>query len=256
MAGRGWNPSEEEMAAEVVRWLRHLHWTVHQEVCVNGRTADIVAMRKFKHATIVWIIECKKRYGMDVLAQAWKWNGYAHRISVAYLSRKSKYASNFEAFIARNLGIGLIDVSQPPDADNEWAPRDFYNIREPVAAPLHRTPRIVEDVRRMLCEENHDGLAAGTKTGERWTPWKQVVKEVTKFVEENPGCTIKEVVAKVPHHWASDDSAYSALGSQIEIGIITGIVKWRGKAGRVFLYIEGTEPPPYRKPTAQRRLEI
>jgi hypothetical protein len=110
--------SEEELAAEVARWLNDWGWDVYHEVRVyqGGERADIVA----KNGLLLWVIECKRSLGLSVIAQAQQWKFWAHAVSVAVPSSRSSKSRTLAEQICRGLGVGMIYVS-PLDSEYEWA---------------------------------------------------------------------------------------------------------------------------------------
>ena len=76
---------ETDIAADFITWLeRHHSYACHEEKTVylpargNGLTPDIIAVKD----DIIAIAECKVRLTHDVIDQARRWHGFAHKISI------------------------------------------------------------------------------------------------------------------------------------------------------------------------------
>src|SRR6476646_10663174 len=98
--------SEAELASGVVQWLTQNGWDVYQEVQFRGSVADIVAV----FGKLVWIIECKQAFTLDVLCQAGEWLPYAHYVSVAVpYSNGRRHGTTMNRIMAM-LNIGCLEV--------------------------------------------------------------------------------------------------------------------------------------------------
>jgi hypothetical protein len=110
--------TEADLASKVVSWLESDGWEVFQEVQPEGwggPRADIVAVQEGR----VWVVECKKQFSFDLLAQAEKWKPYSNRASIAvpYARRSDGRSTAFR--VAGLLGLGVFEVESlwPVDAD-------------------------------------------------------------------------------------------------------------------------------------------
>jgi hypothetical protein len=199
--------TEAEIAAKVVEWLKGQQWDVYQEVQVaqGGRIADIVAVFNKR---IVWVIECKTSFGLKVLEQAFHWR--VHYRSIAIPRPKNIYTRPWTAErVAKEFyEVGIIEVDT----------RDM-NIQVLVEAPLkrdcHNYSKYVLD---RLRPEQKTYAAAGTKGSTHWTPYKGTIDKVRNFIEENPGCTLKEIMADIidEHHYKSTQSARGSIRIALE----------------------------------------
>lgn len=175
---------ETELAAKVVSWLADQHWDVYQEVEFRGRggVADIVAVRK----GIVWILECKTRYCFDVLNQACEWPVHYRSVAVPF-SRGRDYR------VARDYyRVGVVEV------EDNW-------ITESLPAPLFAKNHATAKKYLLQLTELHKTFApAGSQSGHHLTPYKQTMLDVRRFIENHPGCTVKEVFADLGRmHYSS-----------------------------------------------------
>lgn len=95
---------EERIGAAVAEWLRAAGWQVYAEVVGpwGKQRPDIVAVKD----EIVWIVECKVRLSFRLIQQAWDWETWAHRISVA----TSVVTMGTNAAVLRTLDLGWLHV--------------------------------------------------------------------------------------------------------------------------------------------------
>lgn len=195
--------TESEMAINVVNWLQDFQWDVYQEVAIGMRVADIVAVRK----NIIWVIECKLHFGLEVIEQAFNWTWDANYVSIATpYSRRNTY--DFGSRILRLLEIGRLSIA--PD-----------EVREIEAPTLHRkstTNRIVSSLR----QEQKTFAKAGTKSG-HWTPFKQTCRDLEFYVSHHEGCTLKESISNIETHYSTPASARNNIKDLIENGVIKGL---------------------------------
>ena len=206
--------SEQAMAAEVVRWLNDQGWDVYEEVQAfsSGPRADIVAIRD----ALIWVIECKTTFSLDVIAQAREWSWLASAVSVAVPSGRDSRARRFAEHCCRTEGIGVIYVA-PLDPEFEWA-RGKWGCTAPAFRRVRKSPL------RNAIHNSHKRFRAGNANCEYHTPWRATCEELRRVVGDSPGLTMKEVLAKMNgHHYQGDASARSSLVRQVRIGIIKGV---------------------------------
>jgi Holliday junction resolvase len=72
----------------VIDWFTERGWDVYQEVQIQSGypVADIVAVMGLR----VWVVECKTTLTLDLMAQAFHWQRYAHWVSVAVPETKRR----------------------------------------------------------------------------------------------------------------------------------------------------------------------
>ena len=202
-------PTEQSVAASLVPWLQDMDWDVHQEVALHsgGRRADIVA----KRGHILWVIEVKTRAGLALLDQAYRWLGFAHYVSVA----APRFPSVAFERCCRENGIGMLGLA-PGEVSERLAPRLSRKV-------LHHY------LDSALCDETRTWAAAGNALSEYYSPFRRTVRLVYEALEAAPGLTMRELVARLDHHYASVASARGALRHWIGVGKIPRI---RGDGGR------------------------
>lgn len=214
--------SEEDLAAAVVRWFTNQHWEVYQEVQLlsGAPVADLVAVQ----GPLLWIVECKQTLTFNLFEQVEGWRGYAHFRSMAVppVSHRSRGRS-FAMSVADDYGIGLLEVDK----------LSGVNVR--VDARLDRHAREVDRVRKVLAPEHKTFAVAGNAHGSRWTPFQQTCRDLARFVDENPGTSLKGAVDGIEHHYANDRSARSCLRQWLDAGIVVGVeLRKKGKHLRLY----------------------
>lgn len=230
--------NERSVAERVVAWLRDMQWDVYQEVQVrsSGGRADIVAT----HGSLVWVVEVKMNLCIRVMEQAYRWKWCAHYVSIAVppLTPKQRcrtaMVKPFAERILRDYGIGLFIVST---ADRAYSFDHPCSTR--LGPALHRKAD-ADYLRSSLHEEQKTWTAAGNSHGEYYSPFRATCKQVALHVKHNPGCTLKELIDGINHHYASDTSARSALVQWIRGGVVPG-VRSENDGRRIRLYAEEQE---------------
>jgi hypothetical protein len=218
--------TETEIAAWTVAWLESQRWDVYQEVRPHygGKVADIIAVRGPVH----WIIETKTSLGLSVLDQAWRWSSYAHMRAVAIPLRRDKHrrlissAKELAYRIARDYGIGIIRVDEEI-INCSYDPGGF-----------DKSPRMLHYLKDTLTPEHKTFCSAGTNEGGYYSEFRRTEIMVKRFIAENPGATMRQIVDGVEHHYANNRSARACLRLWIERGVIEGIRSERD--GRSFRY--------------------
>lgn len=223
-----WN-SEEDFAATLVEWLKDLKWEVYQEV-TTGRgdsRADIVAVQ----GRLVWVIETKLSFSLELLWQARSWQTFAHYVSVAVPTgtRGSKGARMMDYF-CRQMGVGLL-VGHMNGGYKEAAAGSFD---EQVKPRLDRTA-IVSYIRERLTERHKTFARAGNSHGLYYTPFKATCERVAAAVKKTPGITMKELIGSIETHYHTTSTARSSLAKWIEKGIVEGVrLKRDGRALKLY----------------------
>lgn len=216
---------ETEVAAAVVEWLEKNHWAVFQEVQHGGQggpIADIVAVQH----PLTWIIECKVTLSMDLMAQASRWarDRDARFVSVAVPAPRRTSAnphgmpSNAQYFargVLRERDIGVIEVRPPePYVERVRVAQDAHYLR-----PWGGLKRTRKDILDSLHPEQRESVA-GSVSGGVSTQWKRTVKSLVRHVGENPGCSMKQAIDGIAHHYGSDKGARATLATGIRNGWI------------------------------------
>ncbi len=205
--------SESEMARPVIDWLETNQWDVYQEVQPDcfGRTADIVA----RQGRLVWVVECKLTFGLDVIEQAFRWRHDAHFVSIAIPT--SRRSSEVGIRICGQHGIGVFRV-KPEHAIGGMS----GYVRNEYAPALNRHAK-THSIVACLNDKHKTFAAAGNAQGRRWTPFQQTCSEVRRVVKEQPGISMTELVRAIKTHYSSDVTARACLRKWIEAEKVRGV---------------------------------
>lgn len=221
--------SESELAKPVVTYLREDGWDVWQEVQLTtySSVADIVAHR----SPVYWIIECKLRFGLEVVDQARGWRKYAHYVSVAVPYVRDRAGSGTLDFVCSHFGIGLLEVVKRGEYDTGYQVSK-HRAKTPA---LMRRPPLLPTLRDGLRDEQKYWAAAGNSFGRRFTPFAGTCYGLAQVVASNPGIEFSEALTKIKHHYASDQSARSSLLKWVEAGRVKDVRLVReGRKVRLF----------------------
>jgi hypothetical protein len=214
--------SEAEMGARVVAHLKGQNYTVYQEVIADQGTADIVAVRDGS----VVVVECKLHLNLHLMEQAYRWRAYADSVFMAFpghypknsVSREFPYSMMdtvypegypFACHLACRDGVGYMLVGRKEVRVKEGERVHVAKLRDRLLAKLHPLQQTM--------------ARAGSNEGEKYTPYKVTRDAVVAYVKKNPGCSLSEVVANVPHHYGSKHSFRSSFIGLISKGVIPEI---------------------------------
>ncbi len=225
--------SEKDLAKVVVKWLTVQHWEVWQEVRFGrgGPVHDIVALR----GRCLWIIECKKTLGWDVLAQAWRANANLISVATPHAPFLGTYRTNnkgrFLERVCRDYGIGILFVSpdQLQNVDNpDLEPGDEYfwdKLVEEQVRPKFRRNLGPNRYRDLLETIPKAFAQAGTKDGKYWTPYKETMDNVRQIIEKFPGCDAAriQIELKGKHHYSGEPTG---VRSSIQQAILNWEKGW------------------------------
>lgn len=219
--------TEESLAAAVIPWLADQDFEVFQEVQSSraGKRADLVGRRG---STII-VVECKLQFGERIVSQGRRWLRECNIVYVA-VPTLSVHGHGVLSYACRSLGIGVIEVS--PRLSNH-AVCDYIEI---IAPAIRRTRG--SDLVSALREEHKTECMAGTNGGGYWTPFRATCRAIAEFVTQNPGVTLRDTIAGIKHHYASEVGARGAIRKWIELGRIPG-VRLEVESGKARLYSEG-----------------
>lgn len=197
---------EVELAEVVIEWFKKQKWEIYQEVQFSrystGSIADIVAVREGK----LWIVETKTSLSLEVMEQAWKWR--AHYRSIAVPKARNHRDRTFAYMLARRyLNIGVLEIR------NKNRYYDISRVITVVKAPyMEDHDKASQKKIAMLTELHKTFSKAGSTSGGHLTSYKMTMMEIRKFIEKNPGCTLKDIVKHVGKaHYSSVNSAKNNL---------------------------------------------
>ena len=188
-------------------------WNCYPEVELPyGGRADIVATRPFPfmpNRTCVHIIECKTSWTLTLLEQAIARVAFANYVTIMAPTEIGRFYEQ----LCRQYGIGTMKF--------ERQYKQFrYHLRLPLRIdtcrslpprPIrHRRPSVGLGPDRVIASLHEDmkRYTPGTQASSGYsTPWRRTMERAAQFVAENPGCTVKEVLAGCEHHYSNDSSA-------------------------------------------------
>jgi hypothetical protein len=206
---------ETAVGTATVELLRSMDWKVYQEVSEGwSSSCDIVA----KDGDYIHSIECKTTLNLRVIEQVMRWTTRSHYCSIAIPERTLNHE---QRRIIEKLGFGLYLIVR----NTEWInnkPVYGYVARESIK------PKLNENIgkitwEKFLHDEYADSCIAGSRFGNRITPFKVTSNNISQFVKEHPGCNAKEVIAGISHHYKNLKSAPQTITKLIERKIIKDI---------------------------------
>lgn len=198
---------EEEMAKKVIEYLYDLKWEIYQEVDTKpiGGIVDIIAIQN----NIMWALECKLSFSLAVIRQAEKHVPYANYVSICTPFNSSSYPK-----ILNFLHLGHLSVG-------------YNSVYEEVIPKLNRA--ISRGYWNKLCEEQRTFCAAGAAGGGHFTPFKKTVLNFKSYIRTNPGCSMKEVMTSIKHHYGCPSTARTSMYTWLREGVIDGVILKKGK---------------------------
>lgn len=220
--------SETELLAVFIAWLEREGWSCRQELAVRlpvraddpgGRTrehvADLVAQRSDKLA----IFEGKLRFGVEVVAQALRWRGYAHTVSVIapHPGRMPSKNHKVQAEQCRAQQVGLIYITRDGRVKVEHpSPR----WKHPDIGPLSHALSIGTSMTQQA------GQAGPKRTkGARIDDWLQPMRA---WLRANPGATGKEIAAYA--NWGKAQRfEFQRLAGRNELPHWLEVETWQGQ---------------------------
>ena len=213
--------AETDVAQAVSQYLLDLGWDVYPEVQVRSyeNRADLVGL--LRDPTRTWVVCCKTSMGLAVCEQAAAWIGFANYVSVAYHSGK---VGRFLTNALKEQGIGALLVRPL------WGDDDELDVAEVISPALNR--RVYDKLSAALCEGHKIRGVAGSKH-DYHTPFRETIDELRRVVANQPGLTLREAVAILRHHYASDSTAISCLSKWIREGKVTSL-RVEGKPLRLY----------------------
>jgi hypothetical protein len=207
--------SEQQLASVVVESLRADGWKVYQEVSMGYAepTHDIVAVRP----GIFWLIECKTSLSLDVIGQAAAvWYATLRSVAVPKIKRRPFEKPPFAYRVCGAFGVGVLRVGHE---------RYGASVSQVVQPRFNRIGSVgARQWEGRLSDDRANFCAAGTKGGGYWTPWKETMQQVERYVATNPGCTIKDVVNTYgPMHYASTNGFANGIRVALKRGWVERI---------------------------------
>ncbi len=205
--------TEADVAQEAMRHFTEDGWDCYPEVEIPyGGRADIVATRPFPfmpHRTCVHIIECKTSWTLSLLEQAMQRIAFANYVTIIAPTQIGRFYER----LCQQHGIGVMKFEREYKQFKYHLrlPLRIDEIRSLKPRPIrHKRPNVGLGPTRIV-QSLHDDMKRympGTQASSGYsTPWRRTMDRAAEFVQENPGCTVNDVLAGCEHHYANDSSA-------------------------------------------------
>lgn len=127
--------------------------------------------------------------------------------------------------LLRNRGIGVVEVDEVCGCHSVVAPRLVRRIARPIAD--------------LLCDAHKTMAEAGSARGGYHTAFAATCRAANDFVHLHPGCTMRELVDGIGHHYMCDATARSCLRQWAGTKKIPG-VELRREGRKLYLFPAGS----------------
>jgi hypothetical protein len=193
---------ETELAQKFTEYLSC--YDLYFEVDYAGHSIDIVALAE----KITISYEVKTSFNFKVFEQALQNKPY---FNYSYIAVPEFNDRSFQIRLCKDYGIGLLTYDSK---------RGFNDIRELVQPQLNRHSNNKYLIKRL--HEYNKRSIPGAKSGDsnRITAFQVTVENMVTYVQRHPGCTIKEMISEVSHHYRNDKAAINNTYQWIHKGII------------------------------------
>jgi len=196
---------ETELAKYFTEYLSC--YDLYFEVGALSGCVDIVAVNE----KLMMAYEVKTSFNFKVIEQALGNKQAFHYSYVCVPHHKDNY---FQLQICRDYGIGVLVFNQYGRRDYHW------EILEKVKPQFNR--KAITKHNR-LHEYQKRSIPDCASSSERITPFKITVENMMRYVKYHPGCTMKEMMANISHHYGSDKAAQATALQWLNKGVIKGI---------------------------------
>lgn len=200
---------ETEVGEMIVPWLKENYpkWEVFQEVRPSKYPGSPVAdIAMINNMSEIWVIELKTYLNLDVIRQAYEWRVDYRSIAFPKPKKMSRSHRFWTLYIHNQMGLGTILVTS----------YGLEGVRE-IYRPHHNYVGIDSYPKTAFIEIMRSGKSkgfakAGTKYGGHWTPYKETMKHVKRYIKNNPGCGSGDIVRDLGKlHYVSQHSARTNL---------------------------------------------
>lgn len=202
---------ETALAPFAEAFLRQHDCEVYREVTMpRGGRADLVGVA----GPLVSSVEMKLRLNLEVLAQAAR---NAEVVHFAWVVVPARAPADYEVRrllvdVAQWKGVGIVTCH--PGSQGWW--------KVETSARFNRRA-LVDETRRCLHEEQKTVGVAGSNNGGHFTEFKRTCMLFVEYVAAHPGCSMKEAVDGIRHHYSSSTSARAHLARMVERGVLKGV---------------------------------
>ena len=217
--------TESELAAKLIELLSRDYGNIYQEVKFLERRADILIEIPLEKTSLSWIIETKLHANFDLLEQARGWRYVANYVSVC---AAGKYHNEFKS-ICRFYGIGVIQLFK------------FNSEYDEIVVPELNRKSLNEMLLDMSdAQKKWNGGIAGSLHSDYYTPFKETRNNCIYYVKTHEGCTLKELIDNISHHYFTKTGAVQGISKRIDQGIIP-LYKGGGRPMRIYSSKEAAE---------------
>jgi hypothetical protein len=223
---------ETDLTPFAEAFLRQHDCEVYREVTMpRGGRADLVGVA----GPLVSSVELKLRLGLEVLAQAARNVGVVH---FAWVVVPARVPADYDVRrllveVAQWKGIGILACHS--------GSQGWWKVECP--ARFNRRA-LFDETRRCLHEEQKTIGVAGSNAGGHFTEFKRTCAAFVEYVAAHPGCSMKEAVDGIRHHYASNAGARAHLARMVERGVLKGVRLERSSERRspvVIVWPDGRE---------------
>ena len=202
---------ETDLAKYFVEYLSC--YDLYFEVGALSGCVDIVAL----NGNIMMAYEVKTSLNFKVIEQAY---GNKEAFHYSYICVPNARDNHFQLQICRDYGIGVLVFNKYGRYDYHW------EILERVKPQLNR--KAITKYNRL--HEYMKGSVPGcASSGDRVTPFKITVENMERFVRLHPGCSLKEMITGISHHYSSDRTGISSSYQWLRRGVIKTVELKDGK---------------------------
>lgn len=194
---------ETELAQKFTDYLSC--YDLYFEVNAGGGCVDIVAVTP-TGLTIAY--EVKTSLNFKVIEQAIHNKPF---FNMSYIAVPYSRLLWIQEQICRDYGIGLV----------RYNPRGYKHQIEEAIKPALNRKAMTKYLR--LHEYQKRSIPGTASNGERITPFKITVENIEEYVRRHPGCSMKEMIANIDHHYHRDSGAMTSIYKWINAGVIKGV---------------------------------
>lgn len=215
--------TEAEIAGRLMEYLQQWGFDCYPEVAPWGggaKRCDIVAVRE----PIVMAVEVKTRMSSVLLMQAKSWIGLADYV-VAASPATPAFSDPVYQHFAKYHGIGMLAIPGQFDyPGGTYLPREhsrwwLHHISPFLDRGWNIPPRKQRRRRgKSLKDHLHEDMKRynpGTPAGFS-SPWKRTMDQCVALIHKTPGLSVRELVAKVEHHYKRDSTARSSIPAWLQ----------------------------------------
>jgi hypothetical protein len=202
---------ETELAQKFIDFFGK-EFEIYKEVPAEG-FIDFVA----KSGNVTIAVEVKLNLNFDVIEQANKNKFYC---SYSYIAVPKPKKKHFGYEICEMLGIGILLYNE-----TSYHKYDGSEIIEFLKPKINRKYKW----NRLKLEPYMKESLAGAVNDGRITPYKITIKNMIKYIDRHPGCSLKECLNHIDYHWSNISSAKGCVYQWINKGIIKDFKLEKGK---------------------------